>query len=176
MLMDLDLILQITELIALILFVIFGIIGLVSIGKIRSFLNETESKINKAEIEFNIIAEKAKTSIEDAKSIKPMIENALIKVDRIQDEAIKRLEEFEDTNKNLNELLISGKNTSETFNKTGEELNQKIDEIDQTITPIKNLVDEAYHQVYKPVKTVTKFARAVNKGLNVFKGKMSAGK
>lgn len=169
--MDLDFLLKLAQLVALLSFVIFVFAGISLFSQLKRILKSSEEKLDRLE---NNINDLKKSSIEVLSDVNENINLTVKELNHTQKIAQTRLEEFQVTNININDFLVSAKNLSEAYTATGYKINEKIDEVDGIIQPIKKLVDDTYNSVYKPIKDFSKIANAVQKGFSAFKHKFAS--
>ena len=171
--MNLQFYLEIAGLTAIFFFIILALYGIALLAKFKKVISRFDSQLDSKSFDLKTLEEKVKKTLDNAEQLSDRLNNSLDALEEIKSEALKRIPKLDEMLDNTNELIKSGKQTSDTYNKLGTEINQKVDSV---IQPVKKVVDTAYNGVYKPVNDGSRFINALYKGISIFTDKLSGKK
>lgn len=168
--MNLQFLLEIAGLAAIFFFIILSLYGIAAFAKARKLLSGIEKKVNSSDLDLNDLKQKAETAFDNANKLSGRLEDSLDSIEDLKTNLNQRLPQLDELLKNTNELIVSSKETSDTYNRLGNDINQKVDNV---IRPVQQVVDTAYKGVYKPVSDGSRFINALYRGISIFTDKLS---
>ena len=143
--------------VALLSFIYLAIRATISLGKLDEFLVEFKIKVNSVEKDIKELKVSAITTLDSVNELKPLVIESLEKMSDIQSKSIETLSNTDDT-------LISTRLAMDN-------INSKIDKIDNIIMPFEMLAKNFYSKVAEPVNNTSKVVGALFKAASIFANK-----
>ncbi len=150
-------ILHILIYIALISFIFLTIRLIMSLGKVDEFLVEFKNKATGIEKDVKELKDSAIKTFDSINDLKPLIQESLDKMNDLQSKSIETLSNTDDT-------LLSTRIAMDN-------INNKIEKIDNIILPFEMLAKSLYNRVAEPVNNTGKVVSAVFKAASIFASK-----
>lgn len=151
--------LQILIYIALISFIILTIRSIMALGKLDLFFSEFKHKADNIEKDIKEMKESTVKTLDSMNELKPLLTESLEKMSDLQSKSIETLTNTDDT-------LISARTAMDN-------INSKIDKIDNIIMPFEMLAKNFYSKVAEPVNNTGKVVSAIFKAANMFASKFT---
>lgn len=168
--MNMDFYLEIAGLAAIFFFIVLTIYAISAVKKLKNVLDGVEQKVNSTDLDFKALQTKAEEVLDNTNKLTEKLTTSLDSIEELKSELNTRLPEIDKILSNTNELIVSTRETTETYTNLGNDINSQVDAV---ISPVKKVVDTAYKGVYKPVSDSSRFVNALYKGISIFADKLS---